>query len=1103
MSPFFQLGRPGVASMGENSRRSWRRLSGHGCNPCCSPSCHSRSSDFGQRGQLDGDAGRTIGASLQTGEEEVACGMRFRPRWMARPGSLGRSTDQSFDHGNSSHHETRGCSGAQDEVCKCTGPSRRDGVCHCNGGSKTGLDPGLCKTGGRFTPGGRRTFSGAIECDVETTLHGKHSFRRLWSMAAFWEEINESSSIPHLSSSTGRRVHHEGDARTGQLQPVASILSCLQDRLADVGDPDDGHDGRLRIDDREVFKIVPRSLASHCGSRQPCQRRTLDAPQDPDFDGFGIWWKTTRPMGCHLTLGGNVPSLAEGPPVLGRTNPRSSQCLASSRIPGNTFNPGGSHCNWSDERRQGSASTGSGSSCSGLGDTNFGTKVSQPEQEGEQEEKDAARPGGVAEVPQGQWKEQRWQRQGKATALLCLEQQQWGLCWPPTRIRLPRKSRKRAPLHKMQLTRASLSLVHQWNPNLISELKWDWAEDIFKHRSMDACSSRAWLLIFGKSGTQKSHEKGHSSGGQGRGDEGRSRKEKRKRRDDGGEGDRNEEDPDVAKIDGELVTVDEYVLKRKFRFLHYYAGKDDPLGAEIKTEARLRNMQVEVVSCEKERGVDLLQDTPYLQHCEEASEGLWDGFHSGFPCTTYTRLKFRPAPGYPGPLRTRQYPYGLPDLSDARRRECDEGTLHASRSAHLADLVLGEASPNKIRPVATLENPPPSDHPEHLSAWELSEVKRVVDKHSLKVVDFKTCSVQAEIPVGKRNLKPQRFVGSLLNMDELGGECPCGEGAKHEPIIGKEKSEASGKYPKELCVAYAIRLLRHFEKMARLEFYVKKGKILQGKLEGLEKEEKKRKGEKDKKTKAAVSKRNKKEDEKPKASAASSSKAAEPAKPIEEYSYEYEEEETEEETKVSDPTVNDKQVDLLWKGGVGDYGMLKESKAKKMDPSKLNYVGGMRDPASVVEGMPASLNLGVRIFAAWERFTSSHPLALETAAQYGAKDCSFDEKTVADWQADLRRLVASRGKQKMNLKSKWDYQSPLVLDLVEAWTRKSGDPDVALREWIEKGVPLGINEPIQSCGIFPPAEKLDEAEACRMQYFKCPKEPSITIAPSEITKKMP
>ena len=122
-------------------------------------------------------------------------------------------------------------------------------------------------------------------------------------------------------------------------------------------------------------------------------------------------------------------------------------------------------------------------------------------------------------------------------------------------------------------------------------------------------------------------------------------------------------------------------------------------------------------------------------------------------------------------------------------------------------------------------------------------------------------------------------------MDELGGECPCGEGAKHEPIIGKEKSEASGKYPKELCVAYAIRLLRHFEKMARLEFYVKKGKILQGILEGLEKEEEKRKGEKDKKAKAATSKRNKREDEKPKASAASSSKVAAPAKQKEEYSY--------------------------------------------------------------------------------------------------------------------------------------------------------------------------------------------------------------------------
>ena len=51
-------------------------------------------------------------------------------------------------------------------------------------------------------------------------------------------------------------------------------------------------------------------------------------------------------------------------------------------------------------------------------------------------------------------------------------------------------------------------------------------------------------------------------------------------------------------------------------------------------------------------------------------------------------------------------------------------------------------------------------------------------------------------------------------------------------------------------------------------------------------------------------------------------------------------------------------------GGRGNYGMLKESKAKGSNPANLNFVGGMRNPTETVAGMPGALNLGLRIFAA-------------------------------------------------------------------------------------------------------------------------------------------
>ena len=83
-----------------------------------------------------------------------------------------------------------------------------------------------------------------------------------------------------------------------------------------------------------------------------------------------------------------------------------------------------------------------------------------------------------------------------------------------------------------------------------------------------------------------------------------------------------------------------------------------------------------------------------------------------------------------------------------------------------------------------------------------------------------------------------------------------------------------------------------------------------------------------------------------------------------------------------------------WMGGSGNYGALRESRARGSDPSYLNFLGGMRNPSETVAGMPGSLNLGLRIFAAWERFIAHNSQALETAATYGTKECRFDPMTV-------------------------------------------------------------------------------------------------------------
>ena len=102
--------------------------------------------------------------------------------------------------------------------------------------------------------------------------------------------------------------------------------------------------------------------------------------------------------------------------------------------------------------------------------------------------------------------------------------------------------------------------------------------------------------------------------------------------------------------------------------------------------------------------------------------GHVDAYHAGFPCGTFSRLRFRAAQGLPGPVRTKLEPYGKAARrgTPAQQEECDRGTVLASRAINMATEVANRKRHGKIQSIATLENPPPSNVEGHLSAWELT-----------------------------------------------------------------------------------------------------------------------------------------------------------------------------------------------------------------------------------------------------------------------------------------------------------------------------------------------------------------------------------------------
>ena len=107
-------------------------------------------------------------------------------------------------------------------------------------------------------------------------------------------------------------------------------------------------------------------------------------------------------------------------------------------------------------------------------------------------------------------------------------------------------------------------------------------------------------------------------------------------------------------------TLEEYYGKREFVFIHHFAGPNDPLTAEVRAEAEKEGLKIKCISCEKATGTgNLLDDEPYATHLRWALKGYVDAYHSGYPCSTFSKLRFAPraSPNDPGALRSeREHP---------------------------------------------------------------------------------------------------------------------------------------------------------------------------------------------------------------------------------------------------------------------------------------------------------------------------------------------------------------------------------------------------------------------------------------------------------------
>ena len=468
----------------------------------------------------------------------------------------------------------------------------------------------------------------------------------------------------------------------------------------------------------------------------------------------------------------------------------------------------------------------------------------------------------------------------------------------------------------------------------------------------------------------------------------------------------------------EAKDFEDYRRLREFRFLHMYSGPVDILSKEVEAEAAKQRLRVKCTGLDKKvDDIDLATVRSHTVLRDEVRDGEWDATHAGFPCGSFSRVRHNAAPGMPGPVRDGQNIYGLETNTVQQQDEADKGTMMATQAAWIMEEQVNSCKRRKVPPAATLENPPGDQRCG--SAWQLPEIRIVMDSTKASVAQYNTCAFQSKSKV--RWYKPGQFVGRLEGLDQIARICRCPSWVSHQSLVGKQRTEAAGEYPVELANIIAKNIVATWKRTLSLEFWRHRLAVKQDEVSELQK---KWVVNEEKRTSNLGQKR-------------TIHMAVERGEPM---------------------------VDELPSSSTHP------SKKQRKEEENFRSLGGMRNPTVTVSRMHLVRLVGQRMRTEWIRFVAQHPTAIEVAEMYGSNEAKFDMTVMEAWKEKLGVLLKVDELESggLILKENFAFKSPLDADLWDAWGRETRDPDDALPGFIRRGAPLGMELDIPSSnGIFP------------------------------------
>ena len=443
---------------------------------------------------------------------------------------------------------------------------------------------------------------------------------------------------------------------------------------------------------------------------------------------------------------------------------------------------------------------------------------------------------------------------------------------------------------------------------------------------------------------------------------------------------------------------------RTFVFVHYFSGPEDKLAEAIVKVAKTAGLKVEVFSLDTkiDRNADLTRLEVYERWETKVEQGDLDGSHAGFPCGSFSRVRWVPGEDLPPPVRSLEEIYGLSSNDESQQREADRGTLLASRAAWLMQKQVKSQRERGVPEVATLENPPGSKDQHEGPAWRLPELMEVMKQTGSGLVDFNTCGYMSKEKY--RYFKPARWAGRLEELTSLSRVRRCPPWVVHVQVRGKDTTVKSGVYPSELVDAVAAKIISSWKRTLNLEFW---------------REELRRKGEK---LSELRQKWLKNEEARVKKSTARM-----PEQPLDL------------EKEIGTPTVIPRENPNV--DHVPHSTVTMNKKARRALENKF-YLGGMRNPAEAVKRLWKLRDTGRMMRKEWVDFVKERPEALRLGERYGSAEAM-------EWELRLRTLLEAK------MGESADVQESVERRPVESLDREVWRPWCSYRRVGGKGSPLG------------------------------------------------